>query len=94
MSLTEGKILEAWQLLKVVVILKLNKDHRAAKGWRPINLINCIRKLVEKEVVNEMQEAGGELFYEGQYGAVKGCSALEAMMRTLTRAQRALARSG
>ena len=32
------------------VIPKPNKDHKAAKGWRPINLINCIGKLAEKVV--------------------------------------------
>ena len=83
-SLKEGRIPEDWQLSKVVFIPKPNKVH---KGWRPINLINCIGKLAEKVVADEMQETGGELFHKGQYGAVKGRSALEAMMRTLTRAR-------
>ena len=34
------------------------------------------------------------LFHKGQYGGIKGRSALEAMARALTRAQRALARGG
>ena len=73
----------------MVFIPKPNKDHKAAKGWRPITLINCIGKLAEKVVADELQEAG--LFHNGQYGRIKGRSALEAMMRALTRAQRALA---
>ena len=57
-SLKEGRIPKAWQNSKVVFIPKLDKDHKAAKGWRPINLINCIRKLAEKVVANELQGAG------------------------------------
>ena len=62
------------------------------KTTRPINLINCIGKLAEKVVADKLQEAG--LFHNGQYGGIKGRSALEDMMRALTRAQRALARGG
>ena len=43
-------------------------------------------------MADELQEA--RLFHRGQYGSIKGRSALEAMMRTLTRAQRAMARGG
>ena len=74
----------------MVFIPKLNKDHKVAKGWRPINLINCIGKLAEKVVADELQTAS--LFHKGQYGGIKGRSALEAMTRALTRAQQALAR--
>ena len=91
-SLKEGRIPEAWQNSKVVFIPKPNKDHKAAKGWRPIKLINCVGKLAEKVVADELQEA--ELFHKGQFGGVKGRSALEAMTRVLTRAQRALSRGG
>ena len=92
MSLKEGKIPEEWQRSKVVFIPKPNKDHKLAKGWRPINLINCIGKLAEKIVADNLQEVG--LLHKGQYGGVKGRSTLEAMMRALTRAQRAMGRSG
>ena len=91
-SLKEGRIPGAWQNSNVVFIPKPNKDHKAAKGWRPINLINCIGKLAEKVVADELQVAG--LFYKGQYGGIRGRSAMEAMMRALTRVQRALVRGG
>ena len=68
----------------MVFIPKPNKDHKAAKGWRPINLINCIGKLAEKVVADELQEAG--LFHKEQYRDIKGISALEAMTHALTRA--------
>ena len=57
-ALKEGRILEEWQHSKVVFIPKPNKDHKAAKEWRPINLINCIGKLAEKVVADELQERG------------------------------------
>ena len=73
-SLKEGVILGEWQLSEVVFISKPNKDHQAAKGWR---LINCVGKLAEKVVAAELQMVG--LFHKGQYGGMKGRSALEAM---------------
>ena len=51
-SLREGWIPEEWQLSKMVFIPKPSKDHRVAKGWSPINLINCIGKLAEKVVAD------------------------------------------
>ena len=62
-SLKEGRIPEAWQNSKVVFIPKPNKDYKPAKGWRPINFIHCIGKLVEKVVTDELQEAG--VFHKG-----------------------------
>lgn len=59
-SLNERRILEEWQLSKVVFIPKPTKDHRAAKGWHPVN---CIRKLVEKVIANKLQMA--VLFHKG-----------------------------
>ena len=41
--------------LKVVFTLKPNKDHQAAQGWRPINVINYISKLVDRVVADELQ---------------------------------------
>ena len=69
----------------MVFILKPNKDHKIAKGWRPKNLVNCIGKLAEKVVTEELQELS--LFHKGQYRGIKGRSALEAMTRVMTRAQ-------
>ena len=73
MMLKEGRILEEWQRSQAVFILKPNKDHQAAKGWRPI--INCIGKLAEEVIADKLQEA--DLFHRGQYGGIKGRLALE-----------------
>ena len=73
-ALKEGRKPEEWQHSKVVFIPKPNKNHKVAKGWRPINLINCIGKLAEKVIADELQEAG--LYHKGQYGGVKGRSAV------------------
>lgn len=79
-----------WQLSKVVLIPKPGKNHIQLEGWIPINLINCVCKLGEKVVAEELQEAG--LFYRHQYGSIKGRSALEPVFREVLRAQRALAK--
>ena len=47
-NLIKGIIRRKWQRSKVVMIPKPRKDHEKTKGWRPINLINCISKLGEK----------------------------------------------
>ena len=89
-ELEKGKALSDWQLSKVVMIPKPEKDHKQLKGWRPMNLINCVCKLGEKMVADELQQAG--LFHRHQYGSVKGRSAVEPVFREVVRAQRALAR--
>ena len=59
----------------------------------PINVINCIGKLVDKAVADELQKP--RLLHKDQYGDIKGrFKALEAMMQELTRTQWALARGG
>ena len=76
----------------MVVISKPGKDHEKTKGWRPINLINCIGKLGEKVVPDRLQ--GYRLLYKHKFGSVKGRSVTEAALRTVTRAQRCLAKGG
>ena len=91
-NLWKGRIPREWQNSKVVIIPKPRKDHEKMKGWRPINLINCIGKLKEKVVAEVLQGCG--LLHKHQFGSVKGRSAMEAALRTVTRAQRCLAKGG
>ena len=90
--IVRGEIPIEFQLSKVVMIPKPGKDHKHVKGWRPINLINCVGKLGEKVVANKLQEGG--LLHWGQYGAVKGRSATEAVFRQVVRAQKCLEKGG
>src|SRR5258706_12387971 len=89
-ELQKGKAPTDWQLSKVVMIPKPGKVHTQLKGWRPINLINCVCKLGEKVVADELQEAG--LFHQHQYGSGKGRLAVEPVFREVVRVQRALAK--
>ena len=57
-NLIKEIILKEWQKSKVVMIPKPRKDHEKTKEWRPINLINCIGKLVEKVVADMLQGCG------------------------------------
>ena len=88
-NLIKEIFLKEWQNSKVVMIPKPRKDHEKTKGWRPINLINCIGNLGEKVVADVLQGCG--LFHKHQFGSVKGRSATKAVLRTVTRAQRYLA---
>jgi len=91
-NLIKGRIPKEWQHSKVVMIPKPGKDHSKTKGWRPINLINCIGKLGEKVVADRLQESG--LLHRHHFGSVKGRSATEAALRVVTRAQRCMAAEG
>ena len=90
--IARGEVSIEFQLSKVVMIPKPSKDHKYVKGWRPINLINCVGKLGEKVVANKLQE--GALLHWGQYGAIKGRSVTEVVFRQVVRAQRCLKNGG
>ena len=78
--------------MRVVLIPKPGRDLTKTKSWRPINLINCIGKLGEKVVADELQEA--DLLHGGQFGGVKGRSALEGVFKAVTKARRCMGSGG
>ena len=51
----------------VVMIPKEGKDLTRAKGWRPIMLINCLLKLMDKVVANELQNVGLTVHIQAKY---------------------------
>ena len=74
----------------MVFILKPERDLTLTKGWRPLNLINCVRKLWEKVVADKIQDFGGDLFHYLQFGSVRGRSAVDVLYRLVVRARRCL----
>ena len=56
-QLVAGTVPRQWQDSKVVFIGKPGKDHTQLKAWRPSTHINCIGKLGEKIVAEELQQA-------------------------------------
>ena len=87
-----GTVPREWQDSKVVFIPKPGKDHTQLKAWRPITLINCIGKLGEKVVAEELQEA--KLLHRHQFDNIKGRSAIDAVFREVTRVQQCLSNKG
>ena len=81
-NLIEGIILREWHNSKVVMIPKPGKDHEKTKGWRQINLLDCIGKLEEKVVADRPQ--GCKLLYKHQFGSVKGRLATETVLTAVT----------
>ena len=69
----------------MVMIPKTGKALNKAKGWRPIVLINCLLKLMDKVVANILQDLS--VFYQGQYGSRKGKSAIDMAIQATTEAQ-------
>ena len=66
----KGTILDKWKEMRVVLILKPSRDLTITKNWRPIDLINCVGKLMETVVADHLQDA--DLLHRHQFGAVKG----------------------
>ena len=84
-NLVKETILREWQNSKVVMISKSNKDYEKTKGWRLINLINCIGKLEEMVVADVLQDCG--LPHKHQFGSVKSRLTTKVALRTATRAR-------
>ena len=71
--------------ITVVMIPKTGKNLTKAKGWRPIVLINCLLKLTDKVVANELQDL--PVFHHGQHGSRKGKNAIDMVIQATTEAQ-------
>jgi len=70
---------------RVVMIPKPGKNYEEVKGWRPINLINCIGKVMEKVVRDELQLTNR--FYAHQFKCLKGRLATDAVFRAVVKIQ-------
>ena len=82
-SLVEGEIPKGWGQIRAVFIPKPGRDLRKPGNWRPLNLINCVRKLGEKVVADRLQECGDALFHHLQFGSVKGRSATDVLYKAV-----------
>ena len=71
--------------MTIVMILKIGKDLSVVKGWRPIILMSCLLKLMDKVVVRVLQQL--DVFYHRQYGSRKGKAAIDIAIQATTEAQ-------
>ena len=71
--------------MTVVMIPKMGKDLTTAKGWRPIVLMSCLLKLMDKVVASELQHLN--IFHPGQFGSRKGKAAIDMAIQSTTEAQ-------
>ena len=70
-NLVNGVIPPAWREMRVVFIPKPRRDLSLTKSWKPLNLINCVGKLGEKVVADQIQDFGGGssiAYSSGLYG--------------------------
>ena len=73
----------AWKSAKLRMILKPGKDPTQASGYRPISLISCMGKLLEKYInISLMKELNEKKFFKPvQAGYTKGRSSQEHLFR-------------
>ena len=76
----------------MVMISKPGRDLTQIKNWRPINLINCVRKIGEKVVADCLQKV--PCFNNGQYWGQKHMAVMEVVALVVTKAQRAIRAGG
>jgi hypothetical protein len=69
-----GMILESWLRTKVVPILKPRKDSELLDSYRPISLLPCVRKLLEKMLCTRLDYWAEKynILSSSQYGFRKG----------------------
>ena len=56
LSVTLGHVPTAWKLAKLCPILKPGKDPRFVESYRPISLLECLGKLLERIVTTRLEE--------------------------------------
>lgn len=63
-----------WRFIKVVSILKPGKDPSFVDSRRPISLLSCLRKLMERMILNrlELWAESNNVFPSSQYGFRRG----------------------
>ena len=74
--IAENIIPPEWRLIKVVSILKSGKDPSLAESRRPISLLSCLRKLMERMILNrlELWAENNNILSSSQFGFRKGSS--------------------
>ena len=70
------------------MIPKTGKDLTATKGWRPIVLISCLLKLMDKVVASKLQHL--DIFHPRQFDSRKGKAAMDMAIQATTEAQLSL----
>lgn len=48
LSLCLGRLPKSWKLAKMAMIAKPGRDHASTKGYRPLSMLSCIARLLEK----------------------------------------------
>ena len=89
-TLRGGYIPDRWQDMYVVLIPEPGRNLTQTRNWRPLNLINCIRKLGEKVVADRIQEEGSSILHHQQYGSVRGRTTVDVLYKSVMKARQCL----
>ena len=55
-SINSGKLPDTWKHAVITLIPKPNKDHQRVTGFRPISLLSCLSKLLERIINARLRE--------------------------------------
>ena len=89
-NLARGVIPLACREMRVVFSPKPGRDLTLANNWRPLNLMNCMGKLGEKEVADRIQDLAGDLFHHLQFGSVRGWLSVDVLYRSVVKGRRCI----
>ena len=55
-SINSGRLPDTWKYVVFTLIPKPNKDHQTVTGFRPISLLSCLSKLLERIINARLSE--------------------------------------
>ena len=77
---------------KVIFFKKANKDNNLPGSFRPISILECLFKVINRCVINRLDNLSNEIFNKNQYGFIRSRSGASAT-RTIQTIQQAQSRS-
>lgn len=82
-SYLTGQVPSAWKIGTVVPILKPGKDPKDVKSYRPITLLSCMSKVLERIIQNRFEYVieNKNMLKPEQCGFRRGLGTLDALMR-------------
>ena len=81
--LQTGRYPSRWKTAKIIPILKKDKDSQEPNSYRPISLLSCLSKLLEKILARRITYwlTHENLLSKNQYGFKQGLSTIDALTR-------------
>jgi hypothetical protein len=83
-----GYHLKIFRKGQTMMLKKLNKPENLAKSYRPITLLNCLGKLLEKVVQKKLASLAADTIPKHQFGGRNGFSTVDAITKLVNYAEK------